>query len=239
MESDAPVAELTTVIARIHGMLLSEENAAAAVARLAQVARDLLPAAAGAGVSLIDDRGRRVTTAATDTVVLRADSLQYELSEGPCLSAWASQRPQSVTDTAADTRWPHWCAAVVRLGLRSVLSVPLEFRGQTLGALKVYAFEPQAFPPEEERRLARLAVGAATLLGSARTPDAPHRISASLREALEDRRAVEMATGVLMERHGEDQAGARHRLLRASREQGRPLTDVARRVVQRAGRRER
>ena len=54
---DTSADELTTVIARTRGMLVSHEVAAAAVEQLAQVARDLVVSAVGAGASLMDEAG--------------------------------------------------------------------------------------------------------------------------------------------------------------------------------------
>lgn len=134
MASGFPAAgELATVFARLHGMLLSVEDAATGAQRLAVAAQQLIASAAGAGVSLFDEDGTRVTTAATDTLVGTADALQYELGMGPCLSAWATREPQRVQDTTTDPRWQPWQAAAAEAGIRSVLSTPLVYRGRCLG----------------------------------------------------------------------------------------------------------
>lgn len=234
MESDSPMAELTLVFARLSGMLLSEESAAGAARRLAQVACVLVDRAEGAGVSLLDEGGRRTSAGSTGESVDAADALQYELGEGPCLSAWATGAPQRVDDTAEERRWPVWSAAAARAGIRAVLSVPLMRQEHALGAMKVYATVPHAFTAPEERVLGLLAEAAATLLGSALAPEEPHRLSASLQAALADRRAVDLATGMLMERHGSDAQSARVMLLHASRTQDLPMTRLASRVIGRA-----
>lgn len=68
MEPTPPTTYLSPLFARLHGMLLSEESAAAA-AQLACAARDLIDSAAGAGLSLLDGTGRRTSAAATDTAL--------------------------------------------------------------------------------------------------------------------------------------------------------------------------
>ncbi|WP_053004795.1 GAF and ANTAR domain-containing protein [Kocuria sp. SM24M-10] len=236
METDSPMVELSMVFARLSGMLLSEDGAAGAARRLAEAACVLVDDATGAGVSLLDEAGRRRTTGSTGGSVDAADALQYELGEGPCLSAWATGAAQRVEDTTEDRRWPAWSAAAAGEGIRSVLSVPLvrQEHEHALGAMKVYAAAPHAFSAREEQVLGLLAGAAATLLGSALAPDAPNRLSASLRAALADRRAVDLATGMLMERHGTDAQGARATLLHASRALDLPLTRIASRVLERA-----
>ncbi len=228
---DARVDELTTVMARMRGLLVSEEVAGAAVEQLAQVARDLVVSAVGAGASLMAEDGRRVSTATTDRIAATADSLQYELGQGPCISAWATTSIQRLDDTASDERWPVWCAAARDLGIRSVVSAPLVFRGDCIGALKVYSTSPAAFSLEDERRLVLLSAAAATLLGIAADAEEPQRLTQVLTDALADRRAVETATGILMERNRIDHDTARYRLLDESRSTTQPLADLARSVI--------
>jgi len=228
---DSSADELTMVIARTRGMLVSHEVAAAAVEQLAQVARDLVVSAVGAGASLMDEAGRRVSTGTTDRIAATADELQYELGQGPCISAWATSSVQRLDDTGSDQRWPAWSAAARQLGIRSVLSAPLVFRAECIGALKVYSTSPSAFNLEDERRLVLMSAAAATLLGMATAPDAPQQLSGMLVDALADRQAIETATGMLMERHHMNHEAARYLLMDESRSQRQPLADLARSVI--------
>ena len=230
----ADATDLSAVFARIQGMLLSQESAQAAAAQLALAARDLIDSAAGAGVSLIDETGRRTSTAATDTLVETADTAQYELGLGPCLSAWATESVQRLEDTAADTLWPEWSRTAAGAGIASVLSAPVLYRDNCLGAMKIYATAGNAFSARAEQQLVLLASAAGTLLGAAQGSDTPQRLSASLQQAITNRTAVETATGMLMERHATDHETARRMLIGASQAQGRPLAQIARRVVERA-----
>lgn len=227
MTPDPSSGELATVFAQLHGMLLSQDDATTAVSRLAHAARQMIPAAAGAGVSLLDEAGTRISTAATDPAVEAADAAQYELGAGPCLSAWATQEPQRIADTTTETRWAAWEAAASAAGIRSVLSTPLVHRGQALGALKVYATTPAAFGPDEERLLGLFAEAAATLLGAAQPVETPTRLNAALRTALATRETVGLATGVLMARDHLRPEAARTALLETARAQGRRVAEVA------------
>lgn len=233
MQPESPATDLAAVFARIQGMLLSLEDAAASVHQLARVAEELIPSAIGAGASLIDEGGTRASTGATDATVESADALQYELGEGPCLSAWATASSQRIDDTTDEDRWPEWSAAVARLGIRSVLSSPMSSQGRVIGAMKVYATTEHAFSAHEERLLELLAGVAATLLGSAQTRDAPQRLSAALQSGLDDRQLIDRATGMLMEQRGTDPDDAHCVLLTASRNQNRSMAEVARQVLER------
>ena len=83
--------ELSAVFARVSGLLLSEATVSTAVGLVTSLARGCIPGAAGAGVTLVDERGGRATLGASDPAVEWADSRQYELDEGPCLTAWAQR----------------------------------------------------------------------------------------------------------------------------------------------------
>lgn len=228
-----PEIELAAVVAHLQGMMLSREAATAAVEHLARVARDLSGPAAGAGVSLLENTEGRVTTAATDPVVEAADMAQYDLDEGPCLSAWATGALQRLEDTATDTRWPAFSAALAPLGVGSMLSVPLVFAGRTLGTLKVYARAAHAFSVHDETLLIELATAAATLLAAGQEPEAPQQLGTTVQATLAERHTIAVATGILMERHRLGHDEARQLLLESARTGGRPVAEHARRLLER------
>src|SRR3954447_20400346 len=92
MVQELPLAdELAAVFARMSGLLMSEETTSTAVNLVTALAREAIPGAVGAGVTLIGDRGVKTKSGASDPVMEKADSIQYELKEGPCLTAWAER----------------------------------------------------------------------------------------------------------------------------------------------------
>lgn len=78
MAQQLPLDELSTVIARIQGLLLTGEKVNSAVRLLSQAAKESVPGTIGAGVSLMDARGRRTSSGYTDRIVAVADATQYE-----------------------------------------------------------------------------------------------------------------------------------------------------------------
>ena len=223
MEPASARAQLSAALARVQEVFAEAGTTAEAVDRLVEVARDLIPLAVGAGISLVDENGACTTVAATDPAVTEADALQFELGAGPCLRAWDTVSPQYVPDTTTDSRWPAWGRAVAEAGIRSVLSVPLVIEGQEIGALQVYAAEPHAFTDHEEHLLSLLAGPVAVLLGADRT----RRHDDTLLEAVADRDRIERAVGGLMERRNLSEATARTRLLDTARDQGETLAQTA------------
>src|SRR3954453_22114585 len=126
------------------GLLLSHETVTTALGLVTSLSLETLPGSSGAGVSIMDEQGRR-TSGATDPRVERADALQYDLDEGPCLAATALRQVVRVDDAAEERRWPRWGGAAATLGLRSSLSAPMVAGDRALGAVKLYAEQPGPF----------------------------------------------------------------------------------------------
>jgi GAF domain-containing protein len=231
MTSQLPLDELSTALARIKGLLLTEDKVDHAIRQLAQAAKDFIPGTVGAGVSLIDADGYRTSLAATDRVVELADSVQYELGQGPCLTAWAAQETVLIDDVGTDGRWPEWSAALPPLPIRSVLSTPLMSNPKPIGALKIYASVPSAYDDGTARLLELLAGAASTLLANIQDAETPRRISESLAEALHSRDTITRASGIIMERHGVRQEQAMQDLLNRARAGGTTLYQLCADVV--------
>jgi GAF domain-containing protein len=231
MSKQLPLDELSSVIARVKGLLLTEEKVDRAVQLLAQAAKQAIPGTLGAGISLLDSQGRRTSSGATDSIVEQADTAQYELGQGPCLTAWASEETILVEDVRTETRWPEWCAAMKDLPIRSVLSTPLTSGKETLGALKIYAGLPGIYDQETARLLQLFAGPAATLLANIQSTEMPHRISEALETALYSRDTIARATGVLMERHGLNGEDAMQELLGRVRADGTTLLEESSRII--------
>ncbi|MEG9249987.1 GAF and ANTAR domain-containing protein [Arthrobacter sp. Soc17.1.1.1] len=205
--------ELLAVFGRTNGYLLTEQTAHDAVDSLAEIARDIIDAATGAGVSIIDTDGTRVSVGATNPDVLEADNLQYEYGQGPCMSAWSTGQPVYIADTTTDDRFTDWTSAVTELGIRSCLSVPLLNKPAGLGAMKVYSDTIDAFTNEDRRLLINLARSAATLLGHIQATDTPQRISDDVKASLAERDTIGIARGILMERFDLDRQAAMSHLI--------------------------
>lgn len=226
-----PLDELSTAIGRILGLLLTEEKVDDAVQNLSQAIWDSVPGTLGAGVSILDGRGRRTSKGFTDAVVKRADSLQYRLGEGPCLTAWASEETVLVHDINADPRWPEWTASVNDLPIKSVISAPLMAGNHSIGVIKVYSSDASAYDAATAYLLELFASPAATLLAHIQSAETPKRISEGLQSALQSRDVINRACGILMERHKVPYDGALRRMLQRGRDHGISLQDVSAELI--------
>jgi GAF domain-containing protein len=227
-----PLAEeLSAVFARMSGLLLSEETVGTAVGLVTALATDAITGAVGAGVTLVDERGAKTTSGASDPVVEKADSAQYELDEGPCVAAWAQRALVRIDDIGSDGRWPRWSRAVEPLGLRAALSAPLVAGDRSLGAVKVYARLPGAFDWHAEHLLVMFAAQAAILLANVQSVDSARRLSDGLKDALHSRDLIATAKGILMARDGIAEELALAVLMADAQRQHQTLREAARVLV--------
>lgn len=231
MAQRLPLDELSTVVARIQGLLLTEEKATTAVRLLAQAAKESVAGTIGAGVSLMDARGRRTSSGYTDGIVSQADAIQYECGEGPCLTAWAAEEPVLVRDLEGESRWPEWRKVVRGLPIASVVSAPLIAGRESLGALKLYAAAPGVYDASSAALLQLFAAPAATLLAHIQASEAPHRMTEGLQASLYTRDLVNRACGVLMERSGLTHEAALQQLMKFARSENTALQHVSERVL--------
>jgi GAF domain-containing protein len=190
------------------------------------LATETIPETVGAGVTLLRDQGP-ATAAASDAVVERADSLQYELGEGPCLSAGREGEPFRIDDTRTETRWPRWTEAVAPLGMRSAMTTPMLVSGAPIGAIKVYSREPSAYDERDARVLALFAAQAAILLANMQSHENATRLTDELKAAVRSRDVIGMAKGVLMVSRGIDEAAAFTILAQTAERSDQALREVA------------
>lgn len=228
MSVELPLAdEITAVFARASRLLLTEDTVAHALRLITDAATAAIPGAIGAGVSLISGSGLRRTTAASDGVVAEADALQYELEEGPCITAWASGETVLVENLASEQRWSRWVPAAAALGISSSVSCPLLSSGLALGAVKVYSDGGQRFG-NGMVRLAELFAEQATLFViHSQARESALMLSDRLQESLAQRDAISMAKGLLMARNGASDEEAFRDLMTLARHAGKPLARVA------------
>lgn len=178
-----------------------------------------------AGLTLIRARRRLETIAPTDPLVEQADRLQCELDEGPCRdSSWHHETLIS-TDLATDPRWPQWARMVCALGVASALAVELtDVDDRRIGSINVYWTHARRFTADEIAFANIFARHAALALS--RSLD-----EARLNLALDSRKLIGQAQGMLMERYNLDESQAFEVLRRYSQDHNLKLRLVAEHLI--------
>lgn len=226
MHEESLTAELLTGFAQMGGFVLSEETVQSALRLVTALAVETIPCTAGAGVTLLRE-GAPATAAASDTVVEKADNLQYQLEEGPCLSAWRQSMAFWIDDTATESRWPRWTAAVGPLGMRAALTTPMLVGGEAIGAIKVYSRQPAAFDDRDAQLLALFAAQAAILLANMQSHEKATMLNEQLKAAIRSRDVIGMAKGILMVTRRIDETAAFAILAQTSQRSNIKLREVA------------
>jgi len=217
MDQRQTALELARVAERLHLAPNPTETAGEAV----DYARHQL-GADHAGITLIKGGGRLETVAPTDAVVEQADHFQYEVGEGPCHdSAWQG-RTLVAQDLASEPRWPLWAPKAVELGLGSALGVELlnKSADRRLGSVNLYWEHARTFTGEEVELAHLLSRHAAIGLVASLNAE-------GLRLAMEGRKRIGQAQGILMERYGVDEDRAFAILKRYSQDHNIKLRDLA------------
>lgn len=205
---------------------------------VARLAVEAIPGADGAGLTLIE-RGHSDTIVATATFVAEIDAIQYGLGQGPCISAAATGGTVMSGSLGGDDRWTKFGAQVARLGVHSVLSLPLVTPGGVVGAMNVYAHPKHAFDDHASRLGELFAAPAAIAVQNAQVLAQTRRLAAQLQDALINRATVDRAVGIFMSRSGVSEGEALERLRTLSQHEHQKLPVVAQQVVDEAVRRAR
>lgn len=221
---------LASALAQMSRVLLAAQSVATAVDLVGVLAVATIPGTIGAGVTIIDGHGKR-SRAASDAFVEQADALQYELDTGPCLTAWRDLTPVRIDDVSTEQRWPQWTAAVAKLGIRAMVSVPMVAAEEAIGAIKVYSDRRAAYDEETERVLGLFADQAAILLANSQTVTDARELAEIVTGALDDRDVVAHATGVLLAHGAADVEAGFVRLLSAAHRSNVTVHEAARAII--------
>src|ERR1700712_3730261 len=140
VQQDADLVASLTALSRLSAGRVGLVEVLTQVAKMAVAA---IPGADGAGLTLLEPDRSDVIVKSTE-FVQQIDDIQYRLGEGPCISAAATGQTMRSGSWSGDPRWPRFGPRAGRLGVHSVLSLPLLAADGVLGAMDVYAHPKQA-----------------------------------------------------------------------------------------------
>jgi GAF domain-containing protein len=199
----------------------SVEETLQAIARAAVIT---VPGFDHVGVSITHRDQRIETMAATDALVCELDEIQYKLHEGPCYDAIRGAGVMVVENARHDQRWPTYMPEAVQRGLRSQLAIGLYADEHSLGGINLYSTSLDRIEDD--------AVGVAELFaGQAAVALGRSRHDVQLDEALESRRLIGQAIGIVQERYKVDEDHAFEYLIRTSSTSNVKLRDIAAELV--------
>jgi GAF domain-containing protein len=199
--------------------------------RVAELACEAGPADMAGLTMLVEGHAR--TGVFTDPEAVEIDEEQYRTGRGPCLEAFRTGRVFRIDSTGEDSRWPEFARAAAAHGIHSTLSLPISARGESLGALNMYARAPSAFDDDSAVRLEVFARHSAIVLVNAQAYWDARTLNENLDQAMRTRSTIEQAKGIVMAQGGRTADEAFQLLVRASQRENRKLRDLAAEIVDR------
>jgi hypothetical protein len=203
--------------------------------RLCRACTEAVPVS-GAGLALMTRAGHRGTITATDGPATTMEDLQQALGEGPCLDASRDGRPVLQSDLAATgtSRWPGFTAGALQAGIAAVFAFPLQVGAIQLAVLDLYR---NTTGPLDRLQLAEalaFAEAATTILLQLQHTSPPGQpLHPELSEAVDGRREVYQAAGMITVQAAVSLAEALLLLQAHAFSAGRPMLEVAQDVVAR------
>ncbi len=196
------------------------------VAELAEHAAAEIPGAQYAGITLTRNAKHIDTPAATHYWPVLLDKIQQRHLEGPCLTAAWDEKTVHVPDMEAEDRFPDYRRdALAETPIRSIMAFQLFIAGESLGALNIYAEEPQAFSAEARTLGLIFAAHSSVAWNSARRDE-------QFQRALSSRDVIGQAKGMIMERYRVDAVQAFEVLRKLSQDSNVPLLQIASELVE-------
>jgi GAF domain-containing protein len=178
-----------------------------------------------AGVLMVAGGGRPQVLASTDARVAALYALQVEADQGPVIAAIRHETAVVVDDIATDPRWPTaWTTQALAANIRTVVHLPLMVGGHVTAVLSLYSNRRNAFDHDDLAIAHILARHASIAIANARQ-------EATLAQAVDARKVVGQAMGILMERYDLDADRAFEVLKRYSQQTNRKLRDVAQELI--------
>lgn len=230
--------DLRDSLSALSQLVMTTQSLPQTLTHIAEFAVGAIPGADGAGLTLLQCDLRDAVVASADFVVA-ADTIQYSLGEGPCITAAENGRSVRSGSLGGDARWPRFGPRVGRLGVHSVLSLPLKTGEGVIGALNVYAHDKDAFDDRAVSLGELFAVPAAVSVQNAQTLANALLLTQQLQKALVNRKVIDHAIGILVSRTGCSSNDAFAKLRDMSQKNHTKLTDVAQSIFDDAKRRAR
>jgi transcriptional regulator with GAF, ATPase, and Fis domain len=186
--------------------------------------RASLPEFGHVSISVRKGGARFETSAGTDQLARELDSIQYDLGEGPCVRAIESEPVVVVQHLRHEQRWPRYVPAAAARGIRSQVAVRLFTDSKHIAGLNLYSTACDEVDVCSAETAQLFATHAAIILGHAQHED-------QLNQALQTRKVIGQALGIVMERYRIDADRAFQFLARASSSSNIKLRDVAEEIV--------
>ena len=163
------------------------------------------------------------------------EELQYRFTDGPCLTAVRELTAVVIGDLEDNSDWGGYAPAARALGIRSLVSVPLDMDTEGRAALTLYSGEAERFDDDAVSLAAAYALRIHKPVRLATRLSSKEEESADLMAAMQSRTTIDLAVGIVMGPHRCSQNEAFAILRAASSRRNMKLRDLAAQMVMTVG----
>lgn len=181
----------------------------------------------------VERDGEPSTVVSSSAEGWQLDEAQYSFDSGPCLTALRQQRTVLINDLGHDKRWGQYMESIEKVGVHSVLAVPIPTEPSARAALNSYAHSTHAFDPATVALVEDHAASMSRILRLALRLHAPAALPGDLRSALQSRAIVDAAVSLVMLQTRTGRDGALQLLRQAAISSNRRIQEVAVEIVDR------
>lgn len=179
----------------------------------------------------MDPESTPVTAGSSSPLAWQVDQMQYEIGVGPCLHALRTGEGLYVADLGADHRWKDYGPRAAALGAASCVSSPVLVGGRVVAVMKAYSRTIDGISPDQQAVIAEVALEISGGIDLARHLTSQARELDDRTAAMDTRRTIDLALGVLVERTDCTVAEAFSLLRRYSQQFNVKLNEAARQVL--------
>lgn len=223
------VLETAALLRELTAGLIGLTDFDEALLALVRVTRDAVAGVRWCGFTALR-AGEPAGVAASDDRMAGLDDLRHG-PDTPAMSAIRRREMILAVDLAGEPRWPAWTPRARDLGVRGVISAPVDIDDQVIGAINLYAAAPDVLTPQHQLTAMLLAEHAGLLLAAVRDRGRQQALTGERDAALLHEGVVGQAIGVIMTQRGCPAAEALDVLRTAATSLDIPLREVAERLV--------
>ena len=200
-----------------------DSKTAAGLARMAALAREIVPEVVGLSLALVEEN-LTFTLVASSDVIAELDAVQY-LDGGPCVDAADRGVPiqASNTDPLDEQTWRMYAEATAAAGISSTLSLPILDEDRVIGGINLYASTAAAFDGHIEELGEALGASAEDAVSNADLEFSTRLAGEAATTRLAELDEINVAVGVIVAAQHVDPDTALDRLRQAAARAG--ITD--------------
>jgi hypothetical protein len=222
--------DLISTLEQLAAVLQTQRTLGAALANIAEVATASVPRCDAASIGL-SVNGRPATAATTARIALELDLVQYDLTDGPCLTTFRTMQSLRLDIVEMDEKFPHFAVAARKRGVTGVLSTPALWGDDVVATLNLYS---RSGPFDETAATVAAVLASQVAIAVSRSPEfaaARDVVEHAQREA-DDQADINLATGLLMGTQACSTEQAIGLLREAAAEDERTILEIAQRIIE-------